>query len=166
MIWLTTRDLTRYQTRLTDQIRKVTGRELKASVPLSVKLGRDPALVAEGLTLSNAGWASRPDLAKVRRITMYLDPFRLFLGEAKVDKVVLEGADIQVEHNEAGDTNLEMLPPPDGSGPHAGENHSLRIRTNPAFPWIDTIEVRNSTLTILEGAGRPPVVLEIAERPL
>jgi len=162
VIWLTTRDLTRYQTRLTDQIRKVTGRELKASVPLSVKLGRDPALVAEGLTLTNAAWASRPDLAKVRRITMYLDPFRLFLGEAKVDKLVLEGADIQVEHNEAGDTNLEMLPPPDGSGPHAGENHSLRIRVNPAFPWIGIIEVRNSTLTILEGAGRPPVVLEIA----
>jgi len=158
VIWLTTRDLTRYQTRLTDQIRKVTGRELKASVPLSVKLGRDPALVAEGLTLTNAAWASRPDLAKVRRITMYLDPFRLFLGEAKVDKLVLEGADIQVEHNEAGDTNLEMLPPPDGSGPHAGENHSLRIRVNPAFPWIGIIEVRNSTLTILEGAGRPPVV--------
>ncbi|MGE5152258.1 MAG: AsmA family protein, partial [Rhodospirillaceae bacterium] len=162
VIWLTTKDLTRYQTRLTDQIRKVTGRELKASVPLSVKLGRDPALVAENLTLSNASWASRPDLAKVRRITMYLDPFRLFLGEAKVDKVVLEGADIQVEHNEAGDTNLEMLPPPDGSGPHAGENHSLRIRTNPAFPWISAIEVRDSTLTILEGPGRPPVVLEIA----
>lgn len=160
-IWLTTRDLTRYQTRLTDQIRKVTGRELKASVPLAVKLGRDPALVAEGLTLSNAPWASRPDLAKVRRLTMYLDPLRLFLGEAKVDKVVLEGADIQVEHNEAGDTNLEMLPPPDGSGPHAGENHSLRIRSKPAFPWISTIEVRNSTLTILEGTGRPPVVLDI-----
>jgi hypothetical protein len=162
VIWLTTRDLTRYQTRLTDQIRKVTGRELKASVPLSVKLSRDPALVAENLTLSNAPWASRPDLAKVRRITMYLDPFRLFLGEAKVVRVVMEGADIQVEHNEAGDTNLEMLPPPDGSGPHAGENHSLSIRTNPAFPWINTIEVRNSTLTVLEGAGRPPVVLEIA----
>ena len=46
-------------------------------------------------------------------------------GRGEGRKVVLEGADIQVEHNEAGDTNLEMLPPPDGSGPHAGENHSL-----------------------------------------
>ena len=134
VIWLSTRDLSRYQTRLTEQIRKVTGRELKARVPLSVKLGREPALVAEGLTLSNAAWASRPELAKVRRITMYLDPFSLFLGEAKVAKVVLEGADIQVEHNEAGDTNLEMLPPPDGSGPHAGENRSLRIRSQSGLP--------------------------------
>jgi uncharacterized protein involved in outer membrane biogenesis len=162
LVWLGTRDLSRYQARLTDQIRKVTGRELKARVPLAVKLGREPALVAEGLTLSNAAWASRPELAKVRRITMFLDPFALFLGEAKVSKVVLEGADILVEHNEAGDANLEMLPPPDGSGPHAGENRSLRIRSNPAFPWINTIEVRDSILTIVEGAGRPPVVVEVA----
>ena len=73
---------------------------------------------------------------------MYLEPFSLLLGEAKVGKVLLEGAEIAVERNEVGDANLEMLPPPDGSGPHAGENRSLRIRANPAFPWINTIEVR------------------------
>ena len=162
ILWLSTRDLSRYQTKLTEQIRKATGRELKARVPLSVKLGREPALVAEGVTLSNAAWAKRPELAKVRRLTLYLDPFSLFLGEAKVAKVMLEGADIVVEENEAGDTNLEMLPPPDGSGPHAGENRSLKIRANPAFPWINTIEVRDSTLTISEGHGRPPVVLDVA----
>jgi uncharacterized protein involved in outer membrane biogenesis len=162
ILWLSTRDLSRYQAKLTEQIRKATGREMKTRVPLSVKLGREPALVAEGVTLSNAAWAKRPELAKVRRVTMYLDPFALFLGEAKVARVVLEGADIVVEQNEAGDTNLEMLPPPDGSGPHAGENRSLKIRANPAFPWINTIEARDSTLTISEGDGRPPVVLDVA----
>ena len=72
ILWLSTRDLSRYQTKLTEQIRKATGRELKARVPLSVKLGREPALVAEGVTLSNAAWAKRPELAKVRRLTLYL----------------------------------------------------------------------------------------------
>jgi uncharacterized protein involved in outer membrane biogenesis len=162
LIWLSTRDLSRYQARLTEQIRKVTGRELAARVPLSVRLGREPALVAEGVTLTNAAWGSRPDLARVAKLTMYLDPFALFLGEARVGRVVLEGADILVERNEAGDTNLEMLPPPEGSGPHPGENRSLRLKPNPAFPWIDTIEVRDSVLTIAEGAGRPAVVLEVA----
>ena len=47
LLWLSTRDLSRYQAKLTEQIRKVTGRELKARVALSVKLGREPALVAE-----------------------------------------------------------------------------------------------------------------------
>ncbi len=162
ILWLGTRDLSRYQARLTEQIRKVTGRELTTRVPLSVHISREPALVAEGVTLTNAAWGSRPELARVRKVTMYLDPFALFLGEARVGRVLLEGADILVERNEAGDTNLEMLPPPEGSGPHPGENRSLRLKPNPAFPWIDTIEVRDSVLTIAEGAGRPPVVLEVA----
>ena len=161
ILWLGTRDLSRYQARLTDQIRKVTGRELAARVPLSVHIGRHPALVAEGVTLSNAPWGTRPELARVRKLTMYLDPFALLLGEARVGRVLLEGADILVERNEAGDTNLEMLPPPDGSGPHAGENRSLRLKSNPAFPWIDTIEVRDSVLTVAGASGRPPVVLNV-----
>jgi uncharacterized protein involved in outer membrane biogenesis len=161
VVWIGTRDLSRYQARLTEQIRKVTGRELAAKVPLTVKLGSQPAMVAEGVTLSNASWGSRPDLARVRKLTLFIDPVALFLGEIKIGRLLLEGADILVEPNDVGDTNLDMLPPPDGSGPHAGENRSLRLRTSVAFPWIDTIEVRDSVLTIAEGAGHPPVVLEI-----
>jgi uncharacterized protein involved in outer membrane biogenesis len=162
LIWGATRDLSRYQARLTEQIRKVTGRELAAKVPLAVRLGQSPAMVAEGVTLSNASWGSRPDLARIRKLTLFLDPAALFLGEVKIGRVLLEGADILVERNDIGDSNLDMLPPPDGSGPHPGENRSLRLRTSAAFPWIGVIDVQDSVLTIAEGAGRPPVVLEIA----
>ena len=51
IVWLGTRDLSRFQSRLTEQVRKVTGRELAARVPLTVKLGSEPAMVAEGVTL-------------------------------------------------------------------------------------------------------------------
>ena len=63
--WIGTRDLSRFQGRLTEQVRKVTGRELAARVPLTVKLGSEPAMVAEGVTLSNAAWGSRGELAQV-----------------------------------------------------------------------------------------------------
>ena len=94
LIWGATRDLSRYQARLTEQIRKVTGRELAAKVPLTVKIGRYPAMVAEGVTLSNAPWGSRPDLARVRKLTLFLDPIALLLGEIKIGRILLEGADI------------------------------------------------------------------------
>lgn len=162
IVWLGTRDLSRFQNRMTEQVRKVTGRELAARVPLSIKLGTEPAMVAEGVTFTNASWGSRPELARVRKLTLFLDPVSLFLGEVKIGRVLLEGADILVERNDVGDTNLDMLPPPDGSGPHPSEHRSLRLRTPPAFPWIGTIEVQDSVLTIAEGQGRPPVVLEIA----
>lgn len=162
VIWGATRDLSRYQARLTEQIRKVTGRELTARVPLAVRIGRYPAMVAEGVTLSNAAWGSRPDLARVRKLTLFLDPVSLLLGEVKIGRILLEGADILIERNDIGDSNLDMLPPPDGSGPHPSESRSLRLRTSPAFPWIGVIEVQDSVLTVAEGAGRPPVVLELA----
>ena len=161
IIWVGTRDLSRFQSRMTEQVRKVTGRELAARVPLTIKLGTQPAMVAEGVTLTNASWGSRPELARVRKLTLFLDPASLFLGEVKIGRVLLEGADILVERNEVGDANLDMLPPPDGSGPHPGENRSLRLRTSPAFPWIGVIEIKDSVLTVAEGQGRPPVVLEI-----
>lgn len=159
--WIATRDLSRYQARLADQVRKTTGRELAAKVPLSVQIGMEPAMVAEGVTLSNAVWGTRPEMVRVRKLTLYFDPFSLFLGELKIGRLVLEGADILVEHNDIGDINLEMLPPPDGSGPHAGENRSLRLRTAPVFPWIPVVELRDSILTVGEGPGRPAVVLEV-----
>lgn len=161
VLWIGTRDLSQFQTRLTEQVRKVTGRELTARVPLSIKLGTAPAMVAEGVTLTNASWGARPELARVRKLTLFLDPASLFLGEIRIGRVLLEGADILVERNEVGDTNLDMLPPPDGSGPHPGEHRSLRLRTAPAFPWINAIEVKDSVLTVTDGAGRPPVVLDI-----
>jgi uncharacterized protein involved in outer membrane biogenesis len=163
VLWAATRDLSRYQTRLTEQVRKVTGRELVARVPLTIKLGTQPSMVAEGITLTNAAWGTRPELARVRKLTLFLDPVSLMLGEVKVGRIVLEGADILVERNDVGDSNLEMLPPVDGSGPHPAENKSLRQRSNPAFPWINTIEVRDSVLTIRDAVGRPPTVIEVAE---
>src|SRR5258708_26492382 len=93
IVWVGTRDLSRFQSRLTEQVRKVTGRELAARVPLTVKLGREPAMVAEGVTLSNAAWGSRGELARGRKLTLFLDPFSLFLGEIKIGPLVPQGAD-------------------------------------------------------------------------
>ena len=59
--------------------------------------------------------------------------------------------------------SANMLPPPDGSGPHPGENRSLRLRTAAAFPWISTVEIRDSVLTVSEGPGRPPVVIDLPQ---
>src|SRR5262245_43643205 len=97
LFWLASRDLSTYQARLTDQLRKVTGREITTKVPLKVKLGTEPAMVAEGVTLSNAPWGSQPEMARVRKLTLYLDPFALLLGEVKIGRVLLEGAEVFVE---------------------------------------------------------------------
>ena len=56
------------------RFRKATGRELTAKVPLAVRIGRYPAMVAEGVTLSNAAWGSRPDLARIPKLASHIQP--------------------------------------------------------------------------------------------
>ena len=77
ILWSKTRDLSRYQSRITEQVRKVTGRELAAKVPLQVRLSREPALVAEGVTLSNASWGSRPDRKSTRLNSSHVSESRM-----------------------------------------------------------------------------------------
>ena len=162
VIWGTTRDLSRYEARLADQVRKVTGRRAYGARAAGCAAGLSAGTRRRRRDPVERGLGTRRNSRACAKITLFLDPISMLLGDVKVGRILLEGADILVERNDIGDTNLEMLPPPDGSGPRPGENRSFRLHASPAFPWIGVIEVRDSVLTIREGAGRPATVLEIA----
>jgi hypothetical protein len=157
--WVGTRDLSTYQARIIDEVRKVTGRELAAKGKLRVNWSWRPSATAENVTLSNAAWGSRPEMVRVRRITVHLDLATLLLGELKIGRLELEGADVLIERNANGESNLDMAPTPQDSGPHASEHRSLRLRGGPILPWIGIFDISNSVLTVPGGEGRGPIVL-------
>ena len=159
--WVETLDLSKYQARIVDQVRKVTGRELAAKTPLRVNMGWRPSAFAENVTLTNATWGTRPEMVRVKRITIDLDLFTLLLGDLKIGRIAIEGADLLIERNANGESNLEMAPPPDGSGPHARDHRSMRLRGGPILPWVNTVELVNSQITIADGEGRSPIVLVV-----
>jgi uncharacterized protein involved in outer membrane biogenesis len=159
LAWLGTRDLSTYQARIVDEVRKVTGRELAAKGKLRVNWSWRPSAVAENVTLSNAAWGTRREMVTVKRITVHLDLATLLLGELKIGRIELEGADVLIERNANGESNLEMAPAPQDSGPHASEHRSLRLRGGPVLPWVGVLDVSNSMLTIAGTEGRGPLVL-------
>ncbi len=160
IIWVGTRDLSRFQSRMTEQVRKVTGRELAARVPLSIRLGTEPAMVAEGVTLTSASWASRPELARVRKLTLFLDPASLFLGEVKIGRVLLEGADILVEAQRRGRHQPRHAAAARRLGPASRREPLAPAAHGAGLPLDQHDRGARSVLTIAE-QGRPPVVLEI-----
>ena len=164
-LWLSTRDLSRYQARLTEQVRKVTGRELAARVPLTVQLGREPALVAEGVTLTQCAVGSRPG---ARARAPHHDVSRSVLAVSGRSQGRPRAARRR-RHPRRAQRGGRRQPRDAAAARRLGaarrrEPLAARCVANPAFPWIGTIEVRNSVLTVAEGAGRPPVVLEVAQR--
>lgn len=160
-VWASTRDLSRYQSQIVDQVRRATGRELAIKGQLRINFTFSPSAVAENVTLSNMEGGTRPEMARISRMVLHLDPISLLLGEMRIGRVELVGADILVERDANGRSNLEMTPPVEGSGPHPSERRSLRVRTIPTLPWINRIEARNSTLTLRETSDRQTLVIAI-----
>ncbi|MBV9834127.1 MAG: AsmA family protein [Alphaproteobacteria bacterium] len=160
-VWASTRDLSRYQSQIVDQVRRATGRELAIKGQLRINFTLSPSAVAENVTLSNMEGGTRPEMARISRAILHLDPISLLLGEMRIGRIELIGADVLVERDANGRSNLEMTPPVEGSGPHPSEHRSLRLRTIAALPWINRIEARNSTLTLRETADRPTLVVAV-----
>ncbi len=159
-LWASSRDLSRYQNQIAEQVRKATGRELAMHGGLHVNFTLSPSAVAEDVVLANAPGGSRPEMARIKRLVFHLDPVSLLLGEVRIARLQLFGADILIEEDGEGRSNLAMEPPVEGSGPHPSEHRSLRVRTTPTLPWISQIDVEASTLT-LRASNQPPVVLVI-----
>ncbi|HJQ58549.1 MAG TPA: AsmA family protein, partial [Vineibacter sp.] len=160
-LWASSRDLVRYQNQIAEQVRRATGRELAMKGGLRVNFTLSPSAVAEDVVLANTAGGSRPEMARIKRMVLHLDPYSLILGEARIGRIQVIGADILIEHTSEGRSNLAMEPPVEGSGPHPSEHQSLRIKTTPSLPWISRIEVENSTLTLKETGERPAIVLAI-----
>lgn len=160
-LWASSRDLSRYQNQIAEQVRKATGRELVMKGGLRINFTLSPSAVAADVVLANASGGSRPDMARIKRVVLHLDPFSLLLGEIRIGRLQLFGADVLIERDGDGRSNLAMEPPVEGSGPHPSEHQSLRIKNTPSLPWISRIEVEGSTLTLKETAERPAIVFVI-----
>ncbi|HKU94441.1 MAG TPA: AsmA family protein [Vineibacter sp.] len=160
-LWASSRDLSRYQSQIAEQVRKATGRELVMKGGLRINFTLSPSAVAEDVVLANAAGGSRPEMARIKRVVLHLDPFSLLLGEIRIGRLQLFGADVLIERDGDGRSNLAMEPPVEGSGPHPSEHQSLRIKNTPSLPWISRIEVEGSTLTLKETAERPAIVFVI-----
>ncbi len=160
-VWASNRDLGRYQAQIAEQVRRATGRELAMRGPLRINFTWSPSAIAENVTLANAPGGTRPEMARVRRVVLHLDLVSLLLGEIRVGRINLDGADILIERDPEGRSNVEMTAPVEGSGPHPSERQSLRTKTTASLPWINRIEVEKSQITLRESPDRPTMVVAI-----
>ncbi|WP_178130378.1 AsmA family protein [Reyranella sp. CPCC 100927] len=144
-LWASTRDLSRYQNQIAEQVRKATGRELAVKGGLRINFSLSPSAVAEDVVLTDAAGGSRPEMARIKRVVLHLDPLSLLLlGEIRIGRLQIFGADVSIERDGRG--NLAKGSPVD---------------VTPQLPWVNRIEVEGSTLTLKETIERPAVVVAI-----
>jgi hypothetical protein len=94
-----------------------TGRRLDLSGDLDLQIGLRPGVRIEGVGFQNAAWGSRPEMARVERLTVRFQLLPLLSGDVLVDRVEVAGLDVLLETRKDGVGNWEFEPPKTASTP-------------------------------------------------
>jgi uncharacterized protein involved in outer membrane biogenesis len=102
-------DYNEYKPQIQAEAKKATGRDLVIEGDLKLNIFTlSPGLAVNGVRFQNAKWGSRPDMAKIDRFEAVVSIMPLLSGAIEVRRIVLEGADILIEKNKAGQGNYEF----------------------------------------------------------
>ncbi len=147
-IYVSTIDFNQYKPQIEAKVLELTGRKLTIGGDLNLHLSLDPSVQVSNVTFENAKWGSRPELMKVEKFEAHIDLLPLLSKQAKVDKLVIVGADILIESDkdgvfnfQFGDAKAEAAPEP-----AADSGGGMDIQ-----PVVELVQIENSRLVYIDG---------------
>ena len=130
---------------ISSSVKDVTGRELKIAGPVTLRIFPSLAITAEQVSLSNASWASKPEMLIVKHVEVDIKLLPLLTKEVEFNAINLNGVDAYLQTNKAGDGNWDFTLPVTGntssaSLPASNESTSSSDQSN-------FIKMRNLVIT-------------------
>ena len=130
-----------------DQVKQATGRDLVIAGAIDLEISTNLRLVLDQVSLTNAPWGSRPELATIARVELQLALLPLLSGELRVERLVLIEPDILLEKNDQGRGNWAV-----------GES----AEPVAAVLSFGRIEIRDGRVSLPGGRGDAPAQLVLA----
>ncbi|MBU3576046.1 AsmA family protein [Polynucleobacter sp. UK-Mo-2m-Kol15] len=93
---------------LSSSVKAATGRDLKISGPVTLRFFPSISVSAERLSLSNASWASSPDMLTLQRIDLNIKTLPLLTKRIELGNVKLTGLELLLQKNASGKANWDM----------------------------------------------------------
>lgn len=136
-------DFNQYRSTIAAEVKAATGRDLVIAGDIDLELGLTSRLVVDNVTLANASWGSRPEMARVERLEAEVPLLPLVSGEVVVDRLVVIGADVLLEVDEAGRGNWLF--------DVASRSERKAAEGAPTIPVVSDVRLERSTLTYRDG---------------
>jgi uncharacterized protein involved in outer membrane biogenesis len=106
--YLATLDAEDFRDTINEQVRDATGRDFAIAGPMELAISFSPRIVASDITLANAPWGSRPEMAKIRKFEIVVQLLPLLSGNMEIDRIILIEPDILLETDAKGRGNWEF----------------------------------------------------------
>jgi len=128
---------------LSSSVKTATGRDLKITGPVSLSFFPVISVSAEGVSLSNASWASDSDMLTLKRIDLNIKTLPLLSKRIEVGSVKLAGLELFLQKNGAGKANWDFSTDASG-GPSAANNDAGRSPVSDNLISVDSISIADA----------------------
>jgi len=128
---------------LSSSVKTATGRDLKITGPVSLSFFPVISVSAEGVSLSNASWASDSDMLTLKRIDLNIETLPLLSKRIEVGSVKLAGLELFLQKNGAGKANWDFSTDASG-GPSAANNDAGRSPVSDNLISVDSISIADA----------------------
>ncbi len=146
---------------LSSSVRDATGRDLKIIGPVSLSIFPVITVNAEQVSLSNASWASDPEMLTLKSIGLEMKWLPLLTKNVEISSIRLNGLEAYLQVSKAGIGNWDMSVPqtqaPGSSAAASASNSSPSDDSN--FVGIETINITDARVTYRDGTKLAKVVV-------
>ncbi|GAA0578773.1 AsmA family protein [Caenispirillum bisanense] len=144
-------DVAQYRGLIADQVKAATGRELRIAGTVDLSLSMTPAVVLEDISLANADWGTRPEMLTARRLEAQVDLLPLLRGEIRVQRLVIVGADLLLERDDAHGGNWRLQPPA-AEGPALAGAEQAAQHGRSALPDLRQVRLEDARIVLADHA--------------
>ena len=130
---------------LSASVKTATGRDLKIAGPVSLSFFPGISVSAEGLSLSNASWASDSDMLTLKRIDLNIKTLPLLSKRIEIGNVKLAGLELFLQKNGTGKANWDFSA--DASGDMSGtKNNTESSSVSDDLITMDSVSITDTQI--------------------
>ena len=154
-------DVNEYRDVIAAEAEKATGRKLTLAGELELNVSLSPSITASDITFTNAGWGSRPEMIKLKDVSVEVALLPLISGNIQVKRLVMSGLDVLLETDKKGTPNWVFA-----SAKKAEKESSDNDdgdAGDAALPTVNLVELRDIHLTWKDGQSGDSKIVKISK---
>jgi uncharacterized protein involved in outer membrane biogenesis len=131
---------------LSSSVKAATGRDLKISGPVTLSFFPSISVSAERLSLSNASWASSPDMLTLQRIDLNIKTLPLLTKRIELGNVKLTGMELLLQKNASGKANWEMSADTSNASTVSGNGNADTTSVGDNLIYMESVSVADALI--------------------
>ncbi|QWD85772.1 AsmA family protein [Polynucleobacter asymbioticus] len=138
---------------LSSSVKTATGRDLKISGPVSLSFFPGISVSAERLSLSNASWASDPEMLTLKRIELDIKTLPLLSKRIEIGNVKLAGLDLLLQKNASGKANWDMSAETSNTAPVSSLDNSETTSVGDNLISMESVSIADARIQYRDPSG-------------